>query len=112
MGSSSGDDGKIIHVQFGRGDKGKAQGSRKGQGKRRRPVVGEVTEEQALPSEGALEGGSLEPTRDVYTRAEVEKLLGASAARLRALEKNGVVVPSLRRGAHRAYTFQDLIALR
>lgn len=53
-----------------------------------------------------------EPTRDVYSRGEVERLLGASSARLRALEKNGVVIPSVRRGAHRAYTFQDLIALR
>jgi tetratricopeptide (TPR) repeat protein len=106
--ASSGDDGKIIHVQFGRGEKGKsAEKGRKGQGKRRARVSEQAADHPELP-EGSP---SVEPTRDVYTRAEVEKLLGASAARLRALEKNGVVVPT-RRGSHRAYTFQDLIALR
>jgi tetratricopeptide (TPR) repeat protein len=110
MGSSSSGtngDGKIIHVQFGRrrgraGGKGRARDAApSARGKRPTAEVAEV--EAPKP---------LEPTRDVYTRLEVMKLLGATAARLRSLEKHAVVVPSGRRGARRAYTFQDLIALR
>jgi len=125
MGSSSGNDGKIIHVQFGertptRGRRGRGEGRRRARGEQ-----GNSGTPKEKPAEKAdrLDAGARapaagvsepppEPTRDTYSRGEVEKLLGASAARLRALEKNGVVVPSVRRGAHRAYTFQDLIALR
>ena len=133
----SGTDGKIIHVHFG-GRRGRSNGRKRTRdaGEASRPVApiapvapvappvvppilpvlppasssgapGEV-----LPLLGAVQ---IEPTQDVYTRAEVEKPLGpmgATATRLRSLEKNGVVVPSLRQGARRAYTFQDLIALR
>lgn len=119
MGSSSGNDGKIIHVQFGRGksaDAASGRASRRTRGdarKRGRSEAAAPPPPAAEPVAEALhEEPPPEPTRDVYSRGEVEKLLGASAARLRALEKNGVVVPSVRRGAHRAYTFQDLIALR
>src|SRR5207237_5001411 len=38
--------------------------------------------------------------------------LGFSAARLRSLDKASVVSPSAMRNGRRAYTFQDLIALR
>ncbi|GAC1521103.1 MAG: hypothetical protein NVS3B10_22110 [Polyangiales bacterium] len=107
---ASGTDGKIIHVHFGAGRAG--QRSKGPTRQERRRAKGDVP--PAPVAEPAAESAppQVEPTRDVYTRAEVEKLTGASASRLRALERNGVVVPSVRRGARRAYTFQDLIALR
>ncbi len=102
----SGSDGKIIHVHFGAK---RARGATE-QGRRR--IDKDGAHSQPPPSEPPPPEPAIEPTRDVYTRAEVEKLTGASTGRLRALERNGVVVPSGRRGARRAYTFQDLIALR
>jgi tetratricopeptide (TPR) repeat protein len=42
----------------------------------------------------------------------VAKLLGVSETRLRSLDRAKIVSPSGHRGRHRAYTFQDLIALR
>ncbi len=125
----SGTDGKIIHVHFG---------ARRGRANRKRPrgdapptPPSELRPSSVPPrpspqhdaNSGSIpppldaratdgEGPQIEPTRDVYTRAEVEKLTGAKATRLRALEKNGIVVPSARKGQKRAYTFQDLIALR
>ena len=54
-----------------------------------------------------------EPVTDVFTRRrEVAKLLGVSDTRLRSLDRAGIVSPSGQRGKQRAYTFQDLIALR
>jgi DNA-binding transcriptional MerR regulator len=53
-----------------------------------------------------------EPVTDLFTRREVAKLLGVSAARLRSLDRAKIVSPSGQRGEERAYTFQDLIALR
>src|SRR5580658_1538215 len=53
-----------------------------------------------------------EPVTDVFTRREVAKLLGVSEARLRSLDRTAIVSPSGQRGKQRAYTFQDLIALR
>lgn len=55
---------------------------------------------------------SREPVSDLFTMTEVSKLLTVSTGRLRALDKNGVVVPTGRRRGRRAYTFQDIIALR
>jgi DNA-binding transcriptional MerR regulator len=49
---------------------------------------------------------------DLFTRREVAKLLGVSEPRLRALDRASIVSPSGHRGRQRAYTFQDLIALR
>jgi tetratricopeptide (TPR) repeat protein len=49
---------------------------------------------------------------DLFTRREVAKLLGVSAGRLRSLDEAHIVSPSGQRGRQRAYTFQDLIALR
>ncbi len=119
---ASGNDGKIIHVQFGRGEA--RGGTRRDKARKRsradngRGQKGESKAElpvPVVPTEAAMDIPP-EPTRDVYSRKEVEKLLGASPARLRALEKHGIVVPSVRRGPgagiHRAYSFQDLIALR
>jgi tetratricopeptide (TPR) repeat protein len=53
-----------------------------------------------------------EPLSDLFTRVEVARLLGVSPARLRALDRANIVSPSGHRGRQRAYTFQDLIALR
>jgi tetratricopeptide (TPR) repeat protein len=49
---------------------------------------------------------------DLFTRREVAKLLGVSETRLRSLDRAKIVSPSGQRGKQRAYTFQDLIALR
>lgn len=53
-----------------------------------------------------------EPVTDVFTRREVAKLLGVTETRLRSLDRAKVVSPSGQKGKQRAYTFQDLIALR
>src|SRR5579871_2579084 len=53
-----------------------------------------------------------EPVTDLFTRREVAKLLRVSETRLRALDRAEIVSPSGQRGGLRAYTFQDLIALR
>ena len=47
-----------------------------------------------------------------FTPFGLRDLLGVSTGRLRSLDKTGVVTPSGRRRGRRAYTFQDLIALR
>lgn len=53
-----------------------------------------------------------EPVTDLFSKREVAKLLGLSEGRLRVLDKNAIVSPSGERAGKRAYTFQDLIALR
>jgi tetratricopeptide (TPR) repeat protein len=53
-----------------------------------------------------------EPVTDLFTRREVAKLLGVTETRLRSLDRSKVVSPSGQKGKQRAYTFQDLIALR
>ena len=55
---------------------------------------------------------SREPVSDVFTSSEVSKLLNVSGARLRSLDRASIVSPSGSRSGRRAYTFQDLIALR
>src|SRR5581483_1928004 len=87
---------KIIHVVFG-------------------PGGGRVREEpRAEPPEPREESStaSREPVTDLFTRAEVSRLLNVSTARLSSLDRNGVVTPSGRRRGRRAYTFTDLIAMR
>jgi len=49
---------------------------------------------------------------DVYTQTEVAKLLHMTRGRLRSLDRAGVVSPSGRLKGRRAYTFNDVIALR
>ncbi|MBL8607945.1 MAG: tetratricopeptide repeat protein [Myxococcales bacterium] len=53
-----------------------------------------------------------EPVTDVFSAREVARLLGVSVTRLRSLDKAAIVSPSGARAGKRAYTFQDLIALR
>lgn len=53
-----------------------------------------------------------EPVTDVFSPREVAKLLNLTPAKLRSLEKAEIVSPSAMRNGRKAYTFQDLIALR
>jgi tetratricopeptide (TPR) repeat protein len=53
-----------------------------------------------------------EPLTDMFTKSEIARLLDISPARLRTLDRAGIVSPSGRRNGKRAYTFSDLIALR
>lgn len=87
---------KIIRVAFG-------------------PGGGRIREEQlhaTRPGDAAPLSATREPVTDLFTRTEVSRLLGVSPARLRSLDRNGVVSPSGRRRGRRAYTFTDLIAMR
>jgi tetratricopeptide (TPR) repeat protein len=114
---------KIIHVAFGRGG-----------GRLSTPSVTDAEaaavtsasdknaalEGPAFQTEGGTNGqadpqGDVarpEPAMDLYSAAEVERLLGISRTKLRSLEKAEVVVPTGLRKGKRAYTFSDLIALR
>ncbi len=91
--------GTVIHVTFGSGG-GRTDG---------------------LPAAASAAGGApasvappdpREPVTDLFTRREVSKLLSVSETRLRSLDQAKIVSPSGQRGKQRAYTFQDLIALR
>lgn len=93
MGRKKQRDDKIIHVVFGPGG-GRVQ--RRDEAKR--------------PEEA--NGGGREPLTDLFTLSEISRLLDLSPARLRTLDRAGVVSPSGRRRGRRAYTFSDLIALR
>jgi tetratricopeptide (TPR) repeat protein len=86
----------IIHVQFGDG------GGRRG---------APTTESNARVGEDGY-NASREPVTDVFSPREVEKLLGLSSARLRSLDRAHIVSPTGYKRGKRAYTFQDLIALR
>ena len=109
---SSAETGKVIHVIFGpgggrvappNGDGGDApSGGSAGGGQA--PFRGEPAQLASAPGR--------EPVTEVFTAAEVGRLLGLSAARLRSLERAGVVAPSALKGKRRAYTFPDVIALR
>ncbi len=97
------DDDKVIHVVFGPG------GGRVGA---RAPsaVRSEGSEDTSIDAE--VPRSTREPVSDLFSLTEVARLLGVSTGRLRSLDKTGVVTPSGRRRGRRAYTFQDLIALR
>lgn len=94
--------GEIIRVQFGKG------GGRVREGE---PEPRQARQESP-PSELHETAHGTEPLADVFTAREVEKLLGLEPRFLRSLDRNGIVSPSGVRGRARAYTFQDLIALR
>jgi tetratricopeptide (TPR) repeat protein len=80
---------KVIHVIFGPGG-GRAPG----------------------PSDLPPAPNGREPVTDLFTGPEVVRLLGLSPGRLRSLDRAGIVSPTGRRRGRRAYTFQDIIALR
>ncbi len=86
----------VIHVAFGAGG-GRVLGA---------DALGKAPPTMPPPRDGR------EPVTDIFTRGEVVKLLGVTAARLRSLDRAKIVSPSGQRGKQRAYTFHDLIALR
>ncbi len=88
-------EGKLIHVVFGPG------------GGRVRSL-----EPGAASDDDEPQRTNREPITDLFTRAEIARLLHMTPGRLRTLDKNSVVSPSGRQRGRRAYTFQDLIALR
>lgn len=88
-------DGKVIHVAFGPGGG-------------RVPAAPRAK----APPEPAPPPSSKEPVSDLYSQTEVAKLLGMTRGRLRSLDRAGIVSPSGRHKARRAYTFGDIIALR
>ena len=90
---------KVIHVVFGPG------GGRVESRPHRPPEGGTIKAALELPD-------AREPITDMFSGSEVARLLGFSTARLRTLDRAGVVSPSGRRRGRRAYTFSDLIALR
>jgi len=89
--------GTVIHVTFGSGG-GRPAGTRAENG---------GSKASTAPPQDARE-----PVTDLFNRREVAKLLGVSEARLRSLDRAKIVTPTGQRGKQRAYTFQDLIALR
>jgi tetratricopeptide (TPR) repeat protein len=92
----------VIHVAFGNGG-GRIPGEQAGGA----PAAG-----GAGPTTTPPPPDGREPLTDLFTRVEVAKLLGVSATQLRSLDRAKIVSPSGHRGRQRAYTFQDLIALR
>jgi DNA-binding transcriptional MerR regulator len=86
--------GTIIHVNFGTGSR----------------VAAAPKPQEEAPREG--DGSGREPVTDVFSPREVHKLLGLTPARLRSLDRSHIVSPTGSRRGKRAYTFQDLIALR
>src|SRR5207302_348525 len=87
----------VIHVAFGNGGG-------------RIPLVPTPAVPQAAVLEASANGR--EPVTDLFTRREVAKLLGVPEAKLKSLDRSAIVSPSGTIGKKRAYTFQDLIALR
>src|SRR5688572_10280519 len=94
--------GEVIHVAFGPGG-GRIQHADRSEDSRR---------SKNTPSEAPPPPSTGEPVTEVFSPREVAKLLGLSVARLRSLDRSHVVSPSAMRNGRRAYTFQDLIALR
>ncbi len=86
----------VIHVMFGAG------GGR---------VASTPAAPLPLPREVAP-GSASEPVADLFSAREVERVLGLGQKALRSLDRARIVSPSATRGGRRAYTFQDLIALR
>jgi tetratricopeptide (TPR) repeat protein len=93
--------GEVIHVAFGPGG-GRIQHADVA---RTPPRPATVEPEPPPPS-------TREPVTDVFSPRDVAKLLGVTVGRLRRLDQSNVVSPSAMRNGRRAYTFQDLIALR
>ncbi|MBS2016186.1 MAG: tetratricopeptide repeat protein [Deltaproteobacteria bacterium] len=102
-GSSGSGGGEVIHVAFGPG------GGRIQHAQRELPSKPTTQDSPPPPPSNPK---LTEPVTDVFSPREVAKLLGLTAARLRSLDKAQIVSPSAMRNGRRAYTFQDLIALR
>lgn len=100
------DGGEVIHVAFGPGG-GRIQHAHAPSASGTEPPKPPKAEEEEAPSSQRNE-----PVTDVFSAREVAKLLGLTTAKLRSLEKAEIVTPSALRNGRKAYTFQDLIALR
>ncbi len=96
--------GEVIHVAFGAGG-----------GRIQHAETSPPTAAQGAPqrhADGATSARTNEPVSDVFSTREVAKLLGLTPAKLRSLDKAQIVTPGATRNGRKAYTFQDLIALR
>jgi tetratricopeptide (TPR) repeat protein len=90
----------VIHVAFGAG------------GGRVPPGSNGASKAQLLGAARLDDVRSREPVTDLFSQREVARLLGLTEARLRSLDRARIVSPTGSRKGKRAYTFQDLIALR
>lgn len=92
---------RVIHVVFGPGGGRVADEA---------PAPKAKDTKRSLPAES--DSQQREPLTDLFTQAEISRLLNISPSRLRTLDKSGIVCPSGRRRGRRAYTFADIIQLR
>jgi tetratricopeptide (TPR) repeat protein len=92
-------DEKVIHVVFGPG------------GGRAESDDDKLSQPNSEPGQDR-KAASGEPVSDVFTKSEITRLIGLSEAKLRSLDKAGIVTPSARKNGRRVYDFADLIALR
>jgi tetratricopeptide (TPR) repeat protein len=99
--------GEVIHVAFGPGGGRIQHAEAKAADGSARRSSNTPSEERTPPPPKTGE-----PVTEVFSPREVAKLLGLTPARLRSLDKSNIVSPSAMRNGRRAYTFQDLIALR
>jgi len=101
--------GEVIHVAFGPGG-GRIQHADAPTGRQSQSNgAGAADVPGSIPPPSS---SRTEPVTDVFSPREVVKLLGLTAAKLRSLDKAQIVTPSAMRNGRKAYTFQDLIALR
>ncbi|MEN9579244.1 MAG: hypothetical protein RJA70_2253, partial [Pseudomonadota bacterium] len=99
---------KVIHVVFGPGG-----GRVSAQSTTTAAANAASSHDQSRRSSSQSETrGNREPITDVFTQSEIARLLGTTTARLRTLDRSGIVSPSGRSRGKRAYTFADLIQLR
>lgn len=103
--------GEVIHVAFGPGG-GRIQHADREPSAKAGSAGQGAAPGSIPPSPDGGNAKTSEPVTDVFSPREVAKLLGLTAARLRSLDKAQIVSPSAMRNGRRAYTFQDLIALR
>jgi DNA-binding transcriptional MerR regulator len=105
--------GELIHVAFGPGGGRIHHATPSAPTATTAPIASRRTAAGAPQQERTGDAKNTgEPVTDVFSAREVAKLLGLSVAKLRSLEKAEIVVPSATRKGRKAYTFQDLIALR
>jgi len=100
--------GEVIHVAFGPGG-GRIQHADAPDANGAKGANGASTAGGSVPPPPPK---TQEPVTDVFSPREVAKLLGLTPGRLRSLDRAQIVSPSATRNGRRAYTFQDLIALR
>ena len=104
--------GEVIHVAFGPGG-GRIQHADGSPSTMQAPSAGNgAAKSSAESGDSPATQRTTEPVTDVFSPREVAKLLGLTPAKLRSLEKAEIVTPSALRNGRKAYTFQDLIALR